>query len=468
MLVENQPLESSFRDPSGFVYKNSDGKIVRHINSLYFDHMDLFHSTGLYDYLVEHGMLVSHEVVESTSDGIGYKTIMPVQIPYVSYPYEWCFSQLKDAALLTLEIQLAALERNMSLKDASAFNVQFYCGKPIFIDTLSFEPYQDGVPWVAYRQFCQHFLAPLALVSYCDHRLLNMLRHFIDGVPLQVASKLLPKSSYFSYSILAHIHLHASSQARHSDDAGSSGSVEKTQASLSRVRLVGLIESLRSAVSKLAWKQSPTEWGDYYENTNYTDSSMLAKETLVKDYLSSCSSLTSNGLVADFGANTGRFSQIASELKCNVVSHDIDEVAVESHYLRLKDEPVKNILPLIQDLSNPSPSLGWNCTERESFIARNQLDVGMALAIIHHIAISNNVPLIKIAQFFHQMCKQLIIEFVPKEDSQVARLLATRADIFPEYHVDGFKDAFSEYFETTRVAPIAGSNRTLFLFTRKM
>jgi len=193
-------VASSFRDPSGFVFWQ-DGAIYRQINTIYKEDYDRLMTSGLHKALVEEGLIVSHEEValQSAAPQVAYKVIRPDQVPFISYPYEWSFSQLKGAALATLRIQRKALDFGMSLKDCSAYNMQFMKGKPVFIDTLSFEKYQEGSPWVAYRQFCQHFLAPLALMSHRDSRLGQLLRIHLDGVPLDLASKLLPRRTHFSF-----------------------------------------------------------------------------------------------------------------------------------------------------------------------------------------------------------------------------------------------------------------------------
>ncbi len=180
-------LGSSFRDPSGFVFFR-DGQLLRQINRSYREHYDMFMSSGLYDGLQKQQAIVRHQEVENSTDTQAYKTIAPQQISFISYPYEWCFGQLKDAALLTLEIQKTAMEHGMTLKDASAYNIQFDQGKPILIDTLSFEKYQEGSPWQAYRQFCQHFLAPLALMHYSNMHAGRLSAIWLDGIPLEIAS----------------------------------------------------------------------------------------------------------------------------------------------------------------------------------------------------------------------------------------------------------------------------------------
>ena len=363
-------LPSSFRDPSGFVFAEND-RVYRQINNGFAKHFDQFMSSGLYDVLVDKGYLVAHEDVTASNIQRGpdcYRVIAPEVIPYIAYPYEWSFSQLQDAAMLTLRIQTVALQHGYILKDASAYNVQFRHGKPVFIDTLSFEPYVEGVPWVAYRQFCQHFLAPLALMARVDVGLGKLLVTYIDGIPLSLASSLLPLTTRFNYSLQTHIHLHAKMQETYADAAGTpttaKSSTTKNPRQLSKTGLQAIVESLASAVKSQQWKPPQTEWGDYYDNTNYSDGSTDEKRRLVDDYLSAIDEPLN--VVHDLGANTGEFSRIAARHAGLVVSQDIDPVAVERNYRRLVSEPPKNVLPLLQDLYAPSPAIGWGNEERAS------------------------------------------------------------------------------------------------------
>ncbi len=202
--LNDEPVAASFRDPSGFLFSRN-GALYRQINRVYADDYDHLISSGLYDQLVKSGLLIPHREVSEKPvyPELAVKVIQPELVPFISYPYEWSFSQLKDAALATLAIQKRSIKAGMSLKDASAYNIQFINGKPTLIDTLSFEIYKEGKPWDAYRQFCQHFLAPLALMARVDVRLGQLLRVFIDGIPLDLASRLLPASTrakfWFTY-----------------------------------------------------------------------------------------------------------------------------------------------------------------------------------------------------------------------------------------------------------------------------
>ena len=460
-------LGASFRDPSGFVFRH-EGAIYRQINRSYACHFDLLMSSGFYDALAADGSLVAHEEVDpgqlpAGSDPERYKVIRPAMVPYVSYPYEWCFSQLKDAALLTLTIQERALAHGLILKDASAYNIQFIGCKPVFIDTLSFEQFREGEPWIAYRQFCQHFLGPLALMAHCDVRTRNLLRSFVDGLPLDLVSRLLPRRTLARYSLLAHIHLHAASQKRHEKDGREKDIVQRSQ-TMSGTLQLALVKSLQRAIDRCRLPKIRTEWADYYENTNYTPDTMAAKEALVAAFVDS--RVAADAIVHDVGANTGKFSRLIAATGRYVLSHDIDELAVERNFHFNKANGVRNVLPLVLDLNNPSPALGWALEERESLAQRAANSVVLALALIHHIVIANNVPMSSAASYFATLARTLIIEFVPKNDSQVQRLLSTREDKFPEYDIEHFRLAFSRYYAIREEQPVGRSGRTLFLLER--
>jgi len=455
-----EQVPGSFRDPSGFLFV-SDGEIYRQINLSYKNNYDYLFGSGLYDALVSAGLLIPHEEVEIDfpDPNKGYKVIKPTRISFISYPYEWSFSQLKHAALTTLKIQKIALEHGMSLKDSSAYNIQFQDGCPILIDTLSFEKYVEDRPWVAYKQFCQHFLAPLALMSMTDIRLNQLLRVYIDGCPLDLASRLLPFKSHFRFSLLSHIHLHAKAQMRYADTKEKS---RKHDPKLSRRAFVGIIDNLESTINDLKWEPKGTEWADYYKDTNYSPEGFEHKKRIVKEFICESSPKT----VWDIGANVGYFSRLASEEGVETVAFDIDPAAVEKNYLDVISSGEKNILPLISDLTNPSPGLGWQNNERMSLIDRGPADMTLALALIHHLAISNNLPFSKISDFMSKICKWLIIEFVPKSDSQVQRLLISRDDIFLEYNEKNFEHEFGKYFELKRRIQIKDSERVLYLCRR--
>ncbi len=391
-------VPGSFRDPSGFLFRDS-GVLYRQVNRVYREHYEALMGSGLYDDLIGAGLLIPHEdtELEGPRPDESLAVIKPEAVPFISYPYEWCFSQLKDAALATLEIQRRALDFGMCLKDASAYNMQFLRGRPVMIDTLSFERYEEGRPWVAYSQFCRHFLAPLMLMSYKDVRLGQLSMVHIDGIPLDLAASLLPFRTRFKLSSLMHIHLHARSDRRYAH----------RQVDPERLRGVslrsfqGLIDNLRSAVNRLRWNPGGTEWADYYGETNYSDAAFEHKKRVVTGFLERLGPESA----WDIGANTGVFSRMAAEPGALTISMDVDPACVEKNYLACSRDGVEDVLPLLIDLFNPSPAIGWELNERMSILERRPADTVLALALVHHLVISNNVPLERIAGFFSDICR---------------------------------------------------------------
>jgi hypothetical protein len=457
--TNDSEIPSSFRDPSGSLFCR-DGVIHRRVNRTYKENYDFLMSSGLYEALVKADLLIPHDeaLMDSAEPPETYRILKPELVEFISYPYEWCFSQLKDAALATLRIQELALEHKMCLKDASAYNIQFRKGKPLLIDTLSFERYSPGRPWAAYRQFCQHFLAPLALITYVDVRLQQLLRIHIDGIPLDLASSLLPRRTWINPALSMHLHLHARMQRRFGGKA-----VDTKQRRFSDTALRGLMDSLKSLIGKLSWSPHGTTWADYYEETNYTPAAAEHKARLVTEFLEA----TKPKNVWDLGANVGLYSRLASGRGIRTIAFDIDPAAVEKNYLEGRKKGEENLLPLMLDLTNPSPAVGWANEERLSLTARGPVEMAFALALIHHLAIANNVPFGMAAGFFSRICNWLVIEFVPKDDSQVRRLLASREDIFTDYNQQAFEREFARYFTIERSEPITDSKRSLYLMRRE-
>jgi hypothetical protein len=457
--VDWQAVAGSFRDPGGFVYTR-DGTLYRQVNRSIKASYDAFVASGLYEELTGAGLLVPHQeapLALAASDEAA-AVLVPERIPFISYPYEWSFGQLKDAALLTLELQERALRRDFVLRDASAYNVQFRDDRPVFIDTLSFEPRAEGSPWVAYHQFCEHFAVPLLLMARRDIRCGLLLRGALDGVPLELGSRLLPRRTWLDLNVLLHVHLHARAQARYADAPARAVTRHR---GMSRHAVEALVGGLRRLIERLDWTPAGTVWADYVDDNSYTDAAARSKRDIVARSVATIGART----VWDLGANTGEYSRAARETAGQVVAFDIDPAAVERNYRRVKSTGETGLLPLLMDLANPSPALGWAHGERLSLEQRGPADALLALALVHHLAIGRNLPLPGIASYLARLGRHLIIEFVPKDDIQVQRLLRHREDVFPGYTADGFEQAFRRHFRIDAVEPVAESGRRVYRMT---
>jgi hypothetical protein len=460
MIPATQPERepSSFRDPDGFVFV-SEGRFLRWVGPRYKDVYNKLVEGGLRESLVKKGLFLPFE--EATREPLlgAYKILLPRQIPFVSYPYEWCFSQLKDSALATLEIQRIALKHGMSLKDASAYNIQFIDGKPSLADTLSFEIYREGQPWVAFRQFCEHFLAPLALMSYRDVRLSQLLRSYLDGVPLNLARRLMPLRTWLRPGLLAHLHLH--SLAKHAN----TDLTRRVTASrsFSTRSFYGLVDHLQSTIESLRWRPPPVVWSTYDSPDLIGSPYFVSKQRVVETYLEQLDVRTA----WDFGANNGYFSRILASRGTFTVALDSDHACIETSYLKSKEEGSRLLLPLVMDLTNPSSSAGWANQERRSVFQRGRPDLILSLALVHHLVIGNNLSFKMVAELFSKQAEYLIVEFVPKDDSRVQSMLQGREDIFPCYDQTEFESQFQNYFVVERRDRLESSSRVIYLMRRR-
>jgi ribosomal protein L11 methylase PrmA len=450
---------ASYRDPSGFVFRR-DGVLYRQVNRSFAAEWRAFLASGLYDELTTRGLLVPHEPAsrQLAQTDQADAVIRPREIRFISYPYEWSFSQLRDAALLTLEIQERALDHGQMLRDATPFNVQFEGPTPIWIDSLSFCPLDAASPWPAYRQFCEGFLAPLALMAYRDPRLGLLLRDLLDGIPLEMASRLLPWRSRLRPGLAAHLHLHAAVQHR---AIGSDSASERRGPSMSLTRHRALVAHLRRAIGSLRLTHRGA-WSAYTGVTSYTEVAAQSKASLVREFVATTRAAT----LLDIGANDGTFSLMAARDGVDVVAIDSDWSAMDALHRRVGDEGVSNVLPLVADIVNPSPAVGWGGEERSALLDRVRVDTVVALALVHHLAIGRNVPLPMLFDLLAGLCRAVVIEFVPKDDPMVRRLLAGREDVFPGYSIEGLREAAAPRFTILREAAIEDSPRVLLLLER--
>lgn len=454
---EIRPLEGSFRDPGGFVFEN-EGRFYRQINKSALKDFDKFNRSKLKDVLEKKGLILGYkEVKNKPNSKQGYKIIEPQQLPFITYPYEWCFSQLKEAAILTLEIVLESLEFNMILKDANPYNIQMTEQGLKHIDTLSFSTYKKGHPWIAYKQYCETFLAPLLMMAYVDKSLNKLLITNIEGIPLNLVTKTVPWSKKLSVGYLIHIKAHERIQ-----EFGQRKEI-KTSKNTNRMpkeSLIKFIKNLENYTKNIKPKDSKSFWEGYYEDNNYTKGTMKKKSNIVEKWIKSIKPKT----IWDLGTNTGKFAEVGARYAERVIALDVDHQSIEKLYRKREH---LNIYPLVIDITNPSPAIGWENKERKSLEERGPADLILSLALVHHLAISNNTPLEKVAEMHRNLARNIIIEFIPKEDTQVQRLLRTREDIFKEYNQRRFEEVFKRYFEIEEKYKIPNTKRILYRMQEK-
>ena len=458
-------VTGSFRDPSGRVYL-VDGRILRTVSPAFLPHFDFVWSTGLIDRLIADGRLlparVINEEIPRLFPGGGVAALLEApRLPFVSYPYEWPFTALKDAALLHLDVHLEALTRGVTLSDASSFNVQFQGPSPIFIDHLSFRQYQEGEVWSAHRQFCEQFLLPLLLRALFGLTHNAWFRGTLEGIPLDEFRRLLTWRHYLNRKLLTHVVMHAwlhrTGAGRESDIA--SAKAVSTALPLAVFRKV--LEELRRWIATLQPAgASKTTWQNYAHTTTYATEETALKREFVREFIAA----RPPRQLWDFGCNTGDYSKVALEAGAEyVVGFDFDQGALEVCRRRAIEDSLR-LQPLVFDVANPTPNQGWGEAERLGMRARSSADAILVLALIHHVAISKNIPFDQLLDWLLDLAPRGIIEFVPKTDPMVQRLLALREDIFPDYTLEYCRTQLERRARIVKTCEVSSSGRTLLWY----
>lgn len=457
--VTARPDRGSFRDPLSKVYLG-EGAAYRTLDSRGLADFVATAKAPFFKPAMHDGKIVATKVADPVPSGIpeSAQVLEHELIPFISYPYEWPFSMLKDAALLHLDLVRAALADGIITKDGSSYNIQWRGAQPVFIDVGSFEPVRQGEPWFGYRQFCQLFLYPLLLQSHRNLPLQQWLRGSIDGITPADCRSALRRRDLVRRGVFSHVYLQSRLEASYADS--SEVATDKLKASGFKTELVQHnIDKLHGIVSKLKWRQSNSEWSGYSERGHYTDGDLETKRKFVVDVAAS----QHRNVVVDLGCNDGFFSKAVLDHSDYVVAVDSDPLVVDLLYRELAAAGENRILPLSMNLADPSPGLGWRGAERAAFLGRHPVDLVLALAVVHHLSISNNVPLREIVSMFADLGGDVVVEFPHPEDQKVQTLLRNkRAGIHDGYTVENFEAQLSAQFEVVTQEVLPSGTRTIY------
>ncbi|MGZ5325223.1 MAG: methyltransferase [Solirubrobacterales bacterium] len=457
----------SFRDPDGRVFLTDEG-VYRALSEAGLADWRALADSPLLNELSSEGLLVKTELAGETEIAAAIAEALPAEpaavlrherIPFVTYPYEWPFSMLRDAALLQLDLLQRALDQGLMLKDASPYNVQWRGVNPVFIDVSSFERLREGEPWAGYRQFCMLFLYPLMLQAYRGIDFQPLLRGAIDGIPPSQARALFGGRDALRAGVLSHIRLHARLERSNAQRAGEDVRGELKSANFSTELIRSNLKRMRKLVERLEWKAGRTAWTAYRSENTYSDADDQAKAAFVAAAVESHSRLT-----WDLGCNDGAYARLAAEHADCVVALDSDHATVDGLYRALRESASRRIVPLVGNLVDPSPGLGWRGEERRPLAARGAPELVLALALVHHLSISGNVPLRALLDWFASLGARLVIEFATREDPMVKRLLAAkRQGLHGDYELGEFDRLLSERFSVERRETLPSQTRVLFL-----
>ncbi|MDG4831284.1 class I SAM-dependent methyltransferase [Solwaraspora sp. WMMD1047] len=461
----------SFRDPANRVFYAGD-EVYRGLGPRAAEDWLALAGTDFFPRLVAEGRICATEAVDPTElpAGVGadWSTVLRHErVPFVSYPYEWSFAMLRDAALLHLDILREALAAGFTTKDGSAYNVQWRGSEPLFIDIGSFEAARDGEPWAGYRQFCQTMLYPLMLQAHLGLDFQPWLRSRVDGVEAGQMRRMFGGTRRFRAGVLKHVHLHDAMQNRNAANSTDAVRGQLRDAGFSRELVLATVRAVRKLVDRLDWQPPASHWADYQETCTYSDADRAHKQRFVDEVLAEAGG---PDLVLDLGANDGTYASIAARHAGYVLALESDPAVVDRLYQRLRADGERRILPLVMDLADPSPGGGWRGVERASLTSRGQADAVLALAVIHHLAIGRNVPLAEVVDWLVSFLAaagprgRLVVEFVHPEDPMARRLLANKpAGLFPDYRRDEFERLLAARCTIARREELPSGTRTLYV-----
>jgi len=457
----------SFRDRDGRVY-HVDGRIIRGLSAGALADFEKLRSKTFYARFRSREQLVASEPLPAESVPLPREEkarwsgfLEHQRVPVISYPYEWTFGMLRDAALLQLDLVEAAIGEDMTLKDATPYNIQFMSGRPVFIDVPSFETLQAGTPWSGYRQFCEMFLFPLMLQAYKGIAFQPLMRGSIDGIGVQTAAHLFGFRDRFRSGVFSHVWLQSKLDRRY----GSTRKDVRTDlksAGFNKELILANVRRLRKLVAALQWRGGGSEWADYEAFHNYSASDHALKEAFIDE----CVAASGAGCVWDIGCNTGQFSKIAARHANRVLAMDLDHFSVERLYREIRSDDMSNILTLVQNVADPSPNWGWRNRERTELAKRARPDLVLCLALIHHVVISANVPMDEFVGWLSESTDQLVIEYVSRKDDKVKTLLRNKEDKYSDYSRERLEQALGRHFTIRRQQTLESGNRFLYWCAR--
>jgi ribosomal protein L11 methylase PrmA len=461
MVVQEEREPASFRDPANLVFY-VDGQVRRGLRGSAVADWQALAATGFFSRMVEQGSICATTELAPVVDGASDFDLVLAheRIPFVSYPYEWTFSMLRDAATLHLDLLQEAVAEGMITKDGSAYNLQWRGSQPTFIDVGSFERLREGEPWAGYRQFCQTMLYPLLLQAHLGVDFQPWLRARIDGMEPDQMRRLFGGSRRWRAGVFKHVHLHEALQRRLAGSSAGEVRADLRAAGFNTELVLATVRALRKLVRGLDWQPPASHWAGYRDTCSYSADDSDAKRALVDRFLAAAGKLD---LVLDLGANDGAYARVAAGHAAQVVAVESDHAVTDALYRTLREQGEQRILPLVMDLADPSPGGGWRGIERASFTDRAGADAVLALALVHHLAIGRNVPLPEILDWLAGLGRQLVIEFVDPADVMAQRLLANKpAGLFDGYRREVFERLLQERFTVTSREELPSGTRTLY------
>jgi hypothetical protein len=453
----------SYRDPDSRVLVAEDA-VYRVLSEEGLADWRALRESSLFAELSEEGLIVATDEdgadpLPRTLDKPQAGVLRHPRLPFVSYPYEWSFEMLRDAALLQLELLARAIDAGLMLKDASPYNVQFLGARPLFVDIGSFERLREGEPWVAYRQFCSLFLNPLLLQAYRGIDFQPWLRGSLEGISPSEADRLFSLRDHFRRGVFSHVHLHARLEQRHAARAGGEAKRELREANFKTELIRANVARLQKLVTRLDWSPPRSAWSGYRDENTYSEADDAAKRAFVQAVVATHGPAS----VWDLGANDGAYSRIAAAQADQVLAVDSDHATVDALYRRLRDARDEKVLPLVADLANPSPGLGWRGLERRALVDRGSPDLVLALALVHHLSIGANVPLREVVDWLRSLDAVVAVEFPTPEDPMVERLRSgKREGTHPDYALEHFERCLAEAFEISRREELPSKLRVLY------